>query len=197
MQIVVSLGGDCKLLSLNCYYRNQTSSSSSSFSHHVRFQSHSHLFPSLKLVNVIPIAKGSLLFSVEKADYNVELQPGNCQHWLRWVWKTVLWWNLIWGENFLFISGYLLGAGFQIHLVCSVLTKYICSLIYSLVISSLLTAVQSHYVLLEFNLMRVVSIESISSKTGSFSYRVNRTVATVIASRYNFTLCSVVHHCSA
>ena len=176
---------------------SKSSSSSSSFSHHVHFQSHSHLFPSLKLVNVIPIAKGSLLFSVEKADYNVELQPGNCQHWLRWMWKTVLWWNLIWGENFLFISGYLLGARFQIHLVRSVLTKYICSLIYSLVISSLLTAVQSHYVLLEFNLMRVVSIESISSKTGSVSYRVNRTVATVIGSRSNFALCSVVHHCAA
>ena len=34
----------------------------------------------IKLVKVISIAKGSLLFSVEKADYNVKLQPGNCQH---------------------------------------------------------------------------------------------------------------------
>ena len=45
--------------------------------------------------------------------------------------------------------------------------------------------------------MRIVSIESISSKTGSVSYRVNRTVATVIGSRSNFALCSVVHHCAA
>lgn len=192
MQIVVSLGGVCKLLALS-----KSSSSSSSFSHHVHFQSHSHLFPSLKLVNVIPIAKGSLLFSVEKADYNVKLQPGNCQHWLRWVWKTVLWWNLIWGENFLFISGCHLGAGFEIHLVRGVLTKYICSHFWSFLISSLLAAVQSHYVRLEFNLMRVVSIESISSKTGSVSYRGNRTVATVIASRSNFALYSVVRHCAA
>lgn len=79
MQIVVSLGGDCKLLalSLNCYYRN----------HHRRHRVHTMLLSKhlgyvsfIKVVNVIPIAKGSPLFSVEKADYNVELQPGNCQH---------------------------------------------------------------------------------------------------------------------
>ena len=130
----------------------------------------------IKLVKVISIAKGSLLFSVEKADYNVKLQPGNCQHWLRWVWKTVLWWNLIWGENFLLISGCHLKGRISIHLVRGVLTKYICSLLCSLVISSLLTAIQSHYVLLEVNLIRVVSIKSISSETGSVSYPVNRTV---------------------
>ena len=64
----------------------------------------------------------------------------------------------------------------SIHFVRGVLTKYICSLFYSLVISSLLTAIQSHYVLLEVNLISVVSTKFISNETGSVSYRVNRTV---------------------
>lgn len=129
----------------------------------------------IKLVNLIPIAKDLFYFQLKKQtimlNYNPETVSTDYDECERLYFDEISFEVRI----FCFYQD-ILRAGFQIHLVRCVLTKCICSLIYSLVISSLLTAAQSHYVLLEVNLIRVVSTKSISNETGSVSYRVNRTV---------------------